>query len=169
METRIYVACLASYNRGVLFGQWIDLQEMEDVDVLREEIKEMLKLSPTDGAEEWRVDDSEGLPRSLRGEWPDLDQLMEYAENVGSVDDPEAYKACCENQHSVCDVNEFMEVFMGHYESETDFAEEFYEERGENLGVLESYIDWERVWHGEFDCAGFWTERTDAGVYVFSA
>ena len=168
METRIYVACLASYNNGDLFGKWIDLQEMEDVDALREEIQGMLKLSPAPGAEEWRVDDSEGLPRSLRGEWPDLDLLMEYAENVASVDDPEAYKACCENQHSVCSIEEFQEVFMGHYNSGPDFAEEYYHERGEELGPLEGYIDWERVWHGEFDCAGFWTERTDAGVYVFA-
>ena len=168
METKIYVSCLASYNSGVLFGRWIDLQKMENVDALREEIQKLLKASPAAGAEEWRVDDSEGLPRSLRGEWPDLQELMEYVLCLCSVDEPEAYKACCENQHGVCSLDEFQEVFRGHFESGPDFAEENYRDSGAELGVLDGYIDWERVWVGEFDCAGYWIERTDAGVYVFA-
>lgn len=41
-EPRIYVACLASYNSGVLHGRWIDLDDREEVD---KEIAEMLRES----------------------------------------------------------------------------------------------------------------------------
>lgn len=42
---RIYVACLASYNSGILHGEWIDLEGM-DADGVREEIATMLRESP---------------------------------------------------------------------------------------------------------------------------
>ncbi|QDS19378.1 antirestriction protein ArdA [Xanthomonas citri] len=42
---RIYVACLASYNNGVLHGRWIDLDGM-DADDVQAEIAEMLRESP---------------------------------------------------------------------------------------------------------------------------
>ncbi len=42
---RIYVACLASYNNGVLHGNWIDLEGM-DADGVREEIATILRESP---------------------------------------------------------------------------------------------------------------------------
>lgn len=41
-EPRIYVACLASYNNGVLHGRWIDLDDREEVEA---EIAEMLRES----------------------------------------------------------------------------------------------------------------------------
>ena len=42
--SRIYVACLASYNNGVLHGRWIDLAGL-DVDDVQGEIAEMLRES----------------------------------------------------------------------------------------------------------------------------
>ncbi|MEA9660691.1 antirestriction protein ArdA [Xanthomonas campestris] len=41
---RIYVACLASYNNGVLHGRWIEL-DGADLDEVRGEIAEMLRES----------------------------------------------------------------------------------------------------------------------------
>ena len=69
--------CLASGSTG---RRWRNRY------ALREEIQGMLKLSPAPGAEEQRC--MVLSPRSPRG-CPDLDLLMEYAENVASVDDPE--------------------------------------------------------------------------------
>ncbi len=58
-EIRIYVACLASYNNGILFGQWIDAtQELDD---LYAELRAMLKASPIPDAEEWAIHDYEGF------------------------------------------------------------------------------------------------------------
>lgn len=42
---QIYVACLASYNAGVLHGEWIDL-EGRDADDVRDEIARILRESP---------------------------------------------------------------------------------------------------------------------------
>lgn len=42
---RIYVACLASYNNGVLHGRWIELDGADSDDV-QAEIDEMLRESP---------------------------------------------------------------------------------------------------------------------------
>lgn len=41
--SRIYVACLASYNNGVLHGEWIDADE--GVDHIHEEIAKILRTS----------------------------------------------------------------------------------------------------------------------------
>lgn len=41
---RIYVACLASYNSGVLHGTWIDL-DGKDADDVQQEINQMLRES----------------------------------------------------------------------------------------------------------------------------
>jgi antirestriction protein len=44
MTARIYVACLASYNNGRLYGRWIDVST--DVSEMSEQINEMLAGSP---------------------------------------------------------------------------------------------------------------------------
>ncbi len=43
MTNRIYVACLASYNNGVLHGQWIEASA--DADEMKEEVNAMLRAS----------------------------------------------------------------------------------------------------------------------------
>ena len=55
-EIRIYVACLAAYNNGILHGRWIDANQ--DAWAIWDEVSEMLKTSPEADAEEGS--DSEG-------------------------------------------------------------------------------------------------------------
>lgn len=43
-EQRIYVACLASYNNGILHGEWIDATS--DSDEMQEEVNRILRTSP---------------------------------------------------------------------------------------------------------------------------
>lgn len=50
-EPQIYIACLASYNNGILYGKWIDANQ--DVSALEGEIQEILAESPMPDAEEW--------------------------------------------------------------------------------------------------------------------
>jgi antirestriction protein len=47
----IYVACLASYNNGILYGKWISADQTADA--IYDEIHEMLNESPVKGDEEW--------------------------------------------------------------------------------------------------------------------
>jgi antirestriction protein len=44
-ERRIYAACLASYNSGILYGKWIDV-DGKDAEALHIEIDDMLAGSP---------------------------------------------------------------------------------------------------------------------------
>jgi hypothetical protein len=48
---RIYVACLASYNRGVLHGEWIEIDVDKSADDVREDVKHILPRSPVSGVE----------------------------------------------------------------------------------------------------------------------
>jgi antirestriction protein len=53
-KMKIYVACLASYNAGRLYGKWISLESKTESDIWGE-IEDMLENSPEPGAEEWRT------------------------------------------------------------------------------------------------------------------
>ena len=52
-KPQIYIACLASYNHGILHGRWIDANQSEDE--LMTEIQEMLDESTIEGAEEFAL------------------------------------------------------------------------------------------------------------------
>jgi antirestriction protein len=55
IQPQIYIACLSSYNSGILHGKWIvpstDEQELQD------QIDSILKTSKQHFAEEWAVHD----------------------------------------------------------------------------------------------------------------
>ena len=77
-EPQIYVACLAAYNNGHLYGKWITPKA--DRDELEAQIKEILKFSPVAGAEEWAIHDYDDFPNL--GEYPDLDKLIQVQEAI---------------------------------------------------------------------------------------
>lgn len=56
---RICVICMASYNAGILFGQWIDA--LLDVEIINQDIKRMLSNSPIKDASEWVIYAYEGF------------------------------------------------------------------------------------------------------------
>lgn len=91
---KIYVACLASYNNGFLFGQWFDLDDFSDKDQLLEAIHEKILNAPENPSrlkygeepEEWSVHDYDtdctGLDKS---EYPDLEELIEINHLLGET------------------------------------------------------------------------------------
>lgn len=111
---RIYVACLASYNNGRLYGRWIDAStEAED---MQAEIAEMLRGSPypnvmvqcphcegegmpddsacpvchgkgeVPSAEEWAIHDYEGLGPNL-GEYAGLEEVARRVSIAEAAED----------------------------------------------------------------------------------
>ena len=56
---RIYVASLADYNEGRLYGAWIDAAQ--DPDDLGKAVEQMLAAAPSPCAEEWAIHDYEGF------------------------------------------------------------------------------------------------------------
>lgn len=86
-DMKIYVACLASYNAGRLYGKWIELEGLSE-NAIGDAIEDMLTHSPTEGAEEWSIHDYEGFGDIRLGENPGLDMLaslVEMVENHGKV------------------------------------------------------------------------------------
>ena len=172
-DVGIYIACLASYNGGILQGAWIDLEECQDTEDIQAGIGWVLATSPEPGAEEWAVHDSSGLPSYLSGtEWPGLDELVAWADGLSAVidqDDREAYRLECENQGQTLDGDSFREAYCGCYSSGQDFAYDLAEEQGSvpDLGWPLTCIDWEAAWRDlTFD--GYREEPcSSGGVHIF--
>jgi antirestriction protein len=86
IERSIYVACLSSYNSGILHGKWIKLlikkpyqdeQVWEfDRDYIQDEINSMLKSSKMPNAEEWAIHDYNNFINL--GEYPSIDEIEKY-------------------------------------------------------------------------------------------
>ena len=76
VEPRIYVACLAAYNGGVLHGAWIDV---EDEDQVLGAIAAMLAASPVAGAEEYAIHDHDGFAGVEIGEYEAIKRVVEIA------------------------------------------------------------------------------------------
>jgi len=80
---KIYVACLSSYNSGILHGKWIillDDQLIWDInieDYIQKEIDKMLKSSKIPNAEEWAIHDYDNFVDL--GEYPSIEQISNYA------------------------------------------------------------------------------------------
>lgn len=157
----IYVACLASYNAGKLFGHWLNLEDGPTADEIREAIDLVIKESPEPFAEEYAIHDYQELPGVLsRSEWPDIDPLAEYAQNwaeLDNEDDQLAYKICCDDAGAILRLEEFRDQFRGWWGSPKDFAYDYAEETG-LLAELDSnpllgHIDWVSYWR-ELDTDG---------------
>lgn len=59
---KIYIADLAEYNAGNLYGKWLDLDDFTDADELKDAVYSVPKINPySDGKErnEWAVHDYE--------------------------------------------------------------------------------------------------------------
>lgn len=76
LAPRIYVACLAAYNSGVLHGAWI---EVEDEDEVWAAISAMLKASPEPMAEEFAIHDYEGFGGVEIAEYAAISRVVEIA------------------------------------------------------------------------------------------
>ena len=74
---KIYVACLESYNNGILHGKWVDATK--EVDEIESEITTMLKESSILEAEEWAIHDYDGFGDLHLGEYPSLSSIHKIA------------------------------------------------------------------------------------------
>lgn len=76
-QPRIYVACLAAYNNGILHGAWIDADQ--DAWAIYDEITRMLRASPIPNAEEWAIHDYEGFEGVRIAEYAGIESVAETA------------------------------------------------------------------------------------------
>lgn len=161
---RIYVACLASYNSGILHGEWIDAT---DADEIREGIQKILDSSPVPDAEEWAIHDYDGFAPLSLGENEDIDQLAE----IGALieEHGRAFAAYADNvgiDHATPEG--FQEAFCGEWDNEERFAENLFDElySGDVPAHIVPYIDYEAFARDLF-MGDYYSIDSDTGVYVF--
>ena len=194
---QIYVACLASYNDGILFGQWIDANQ--DADAICDDIAALLRRSPCpnvtvdclgcDGhgkwheksedcpackgtgkvpsAEEWAIHDYDNL--AGMGQNPDLAKASLQAQMTEKHGD--AWQAYCNHVGTNYATEEgFDDSYRGTYRTAEDWAEELLNDCGDLESIpanLRNYFDFER-YARDMECAGWYFPRGVAGVLVFS-
>jgi antirestriction protein len=166
---RIYVACLAAYNNGKLHGRWIDCdQDANDIWV---EINEMLSNSPEPDAEEWAIHDFENWQEIKIDEHESIERIAELAQLLS--EHGKAFALYCEYYGNDSTLEDFQEHYLGQYKDEEDFVYQMWEQDGrlkklEELGIPESYIDWEAIARDWFIDSYFSVEVSYEETYVFS-
>ena len=162
---RIYVACLAAYNNGILHGAWIDADQ--DASMIWESIAEMLAKSPIPGAEEHAIHGFEGFAGFSLSEYESIEDVAALAEAIQKYGP--AFAAYAGNCGDIKDALEhFEEAYCGEYDSEEDYAYELVHEcyREEDLGPLANYLDYEAYARDLF-MDGYWSAQAPRGIYVF--
>ena len=163
IRPRIYVACLASYNAGKLYGKWIDADQ--DADDIQAEVDAMLAASPAPDAEEWAIHDSEGLGRI--GEWESFERVAAIGQAIAEAGDDAPALLAWLDYDSSNDPEDFADCYAGEWDSLADFAYEIND--GDSLnGRLDSYIDWEAVGRDLRLNGDVWTAAAPGGgIYVY--
>jgi antirestriction protein len=141
-QPRIYVACLAAYNSGILHGEWIDIEN--DIDETWSRIRNVLASSPIPHAEEWAIHDFEGFGGIRLSEWESIErvhELAEFMEEHGEVGTLALNHYCSDIE----DATRALENYMGCYSSIADYAQEITESCTEIPEHLQFYIDYERM------------------------
>lgn len=139
-EIRIYAACLAAYNNGILHGAWIDAQQ--GIEAIKADIRKMLEASPIEGAEEYAVHDYEGFEGLSLSEYEGIQQIVEKAEFIAEHGKLGAeitnYYGDLESARTALE-----DRYAGEFRSVAEFAEQFTEETTEVPESLRFYIDYE--------------------------
>ena len=143
----LWIGCLASYNAGNLFGDWLALDDYVDLDGLREAIADILKRSPYPNAEEWHLCDHEGWAGLPVNRYPSLGELWEWHE---AFDEHSHYPAAVV-AHAITDgsgsnLEESLGMYCGEWEKPGDYAAQFHEDCGYEIPEwLTHHVDWESV------------------------
>ena len=139
---RIYVACLAAYNDGILHGAWMDANR--EPWAIYDDIRAMLKASPIPEAEEWAIHDYEGFEGAQLCEYQGIESvseiaafITEYGELGGKL--LSYFSELDEAREAIGD------HYAGEYESVEDFAREITEQTTQIPQNLAFYIDYERM------------------------
>ena len=141
-DIRIYVACLASYNNGILHGAWIDADQSEDE--IWDAIKDIFASSPIPDAEEHAIHDYEGFYRVRIEECSNIKTVAALGEFISEHGEHGA-----ELISHYGDLEEartaLSERYAGPFYSLKDFARFITEDTNEVPQHLMFYIDYEKM------------------------
>jgi antirestriction protein len=161
----IYVACLASYNAGILHGAWIYVDS--DPDVMGEEIQTMLAGSPTPDAEEFAIHDTDCCDGLEIGEYSSLSEIAERFEFIEDCHDEDLAIACLKLGSDLDDAKDYLNRFAGSADSFLDYASEYADEclLGDVPNNVRFYFDYQ-AFARDLACE-MTTETVNGTVYIF--
>tara|TARA_R100000773_G_C4206373_1_gene107153 strand:+ start:278 stop:880 length:603 start_codon:yes stop_codon:yes gene_type:complete len=116
----IYIACLASYNAGILHGEWI--VPSSDEEELQEQINAILKTSSQPSAEEWAVHDYDNF-HDL-GEYPSISDICKVQEAI-EEHGYELVNAYLQYHNDINSLDEIGDSYIGEYNSFQEYAEQY--------------------------------------------
>ena len=137
-QPRIYAACLAAYNNGILHGAWIEATEAWS---MWEATRDMLAKSPIPDAEEWAIHDHEGFASIRINEYDSFERVAELAGFITEHGDLGAELL----DHYCGDLDEARSALddrhLGEYPSLADYVQELTEETTAVPHALRYYVD----------------------------
>ena len=141
-EQRIYVACLAAYNNGILHGKWIDANQ--EIDEIWNNIRDVLAASPVPEAEEWAIHDFEGFAGVRLHEYESIEHVHDL---VCFLEDHDEAGALVLDYHDgdIEAAKQTLENHMGCFRSLAEYAQSVVEDTTEVPSHLERYIDYEQI------------------------
>lgn len=189
---RIYVACLASYNNGVLHGRWIDAVDESEI---QEEVAAMLRESrypnvqvecpecegcdddcdeckgtgTVPSAEEWAIHDHEGfhgVSISEHDSFDDIAELAQLIEEHGPAYAAYADLVGADNANGPG----FQDKYCGEFGSEQEYAEQLIDDCyniKEMMGNLSFYFDYEKFARDLFINDYTSQDSPEGGIFVF--
>lgn len=137
-QPRVYIASLADYNNGDLYGVWTDA--FQGVEALKEVTAWMLHTSPVDDAEEYAIHDYEGFAGYRLHEYTSLDHVAHVAEAIAEKGDAMAEWLDYADSDDEETIAKFDAAYRGKYDSMKDFCEE-YTESVEIVSTLEKALE----------------------------
>jgi antirestriction protein len=191
---RIWVGCLASYNAGILFGEWMDADDGEDE--VNEQIAALLRRSPSPNvvvecpdcanvygpptveadcktckgsgevpsAEEFHICDHENFGGYEVARYSSISEVCKAGALIEQHG--EAFGAAC----AAFDESEVEQVleerYRGVWDSAADYAEEFAEDTG-SLTDIPDQIKWCIDWSKYADSMELIEVRVNGSVHIF--
>ena len=175
---KVYIASLADYNAGRLYGKWFDLADYSSEDELAEAVSKLLENSPArksgESAEEWAIHDYEYLPKRF-GEYHSFEELVAWGNAYNDLEDNEDWEVFLAWLENVGKddvegaIEGFRDAYCGEYDDEEDFAYEEVESCGYLRDVPETvarYFDYEAFARDLF-LDGYYGLRVNGDFHVF--
>lgn len=144
----IYVGTYGKYNSGDLAGAWLNVLDYESEADFYEACRE---LHSDEADPEFMFQDFENMPKGMAGECWINEELFEMAAELATLSDTEAeayeiFRNACSSGDDLS-VERFRDCWMGEWDSEEDFAENFADECGylnQMPDSLRCYFDFEK-------------------------
>ena len=160
-EARVYVGTYARYNNGSLFGKWLDLSDYSDKDEFLEACRELHK---DEQDPEYMFQDYENIPETLFSESSLSEKFFELRDATENMDETvqEAFFIWCEDANKDFNkedadslVSAFTNDYIGQYDSEEDYAEEYIRETQDLSDFVLQYFNYAQYATDLF-CSGYW-------------